>query len=48
MVNGFVNVGKIFELRKWILFMFSLLVIYRVGVFIMVFGVNWECMIDYM
>ena len=48
MANGFANVGKIPELRKRILYTLSLLAIYRIGVFIMVPGVNRERMIEYM
>ena len=48
MANGFANVGKIPELRKRIVFTLSLLAIYRVGVYIMVPGVNRARMIEYM
>ena len=48
MANGIANVGKIPELRKRIMFTLTLLAVYRVGVFIMVPGVNRERMIDYM
>ena len=48
MANGFANVGKIPELRKRIMYTLGLLAIYRVGVFIMVPGVDRERMIEYM
>ena len=48
MANGFANVGKIPELRKRVLYTLSLLAVYRVGVFVMVPGVNRERMIEYM
>ena len=48
MANGIGDVGRIPELRKRILFSLGLLAVYRVGVYIMVPGVNRERMAEYM
>ena len=48
MANALANVGRIPELRKRILYTIGMLAVYRVGVFIMVPGVNRERMVDYM
>ena len=48
MANAFTSVGKIPELRKRILYTLGLLAVYRVGVFIMVPGVDRERMVEYM
>ena len=48
MANGFTNVGKSPELIKRIMYTLGLLAVYRIGVFIMVPGVNRERMAEYM
>ena len=48
MAGGLANVGKIPELRKRILFTLGILAIYRIGVFIMVPGVNRAAMAEFM
>jgi preprotein translocase subunit SecY len=45
---GFTNVGKIPELRKRMMYTIGMLAVYRVGVYIMVPGVNREAMGEYM
>ena len=48
MAEGFTNVGKIPELRKRIFYSIGMLAVYRIGVYIMVPGVNRERMVEYM
>lgn len=48
MANGFANSVKIPELRKRLFFTLGLLAVYRIGVFVMVPGVDRERMAEYM
>ena len=48
MAAGITKAGQIPELRKRLLYTVGMLAVYRVGVFIMVPGVNRERMVEYM
>ena len=48
MAAGFTNVGKIPELRRRLMYTIGMLAVYRVGVYIMVPGVDREAMSEYM
>ena len=48
MANGIANVSRIPELRSRLLYTLMMLAIYRVGIFIMIPGVDRERMVEYM